>query len=685
MSKTTAGAPGDGSTNEDNDPDAEAEAPLAGLTAGEAVVHVDHGVGLFRGLERVATPTPDQNEAPPEREYLLLEYRGGDRLYVPADQADRVWPYDGPGGGGNGGAPAPDRLGGQGWAKSVASARREAESVAAELMRLYAERAARAGHAYGPDTPEQAAVEAAFLHEETPDQLAAIADVKRDLEAPRPMDRLLVGDVGYGKTEVAVRAAFKVAHAGRQVAVLCPTSVLAGQHFQTFTDRLAGHGVRLALLSRFAPPEEQREALERLRAGEVDVAVGTHRMLSEDVAFQDLGLVVVDEEQRFGVAHKERLKQLRETVDVLTMTATPIPRTLSLASAGVLDVSVIVDPPRGRAPVESTVHEYDDALVRDALLREVERGGQAYYLHNRVESIAEAAARLEKLVPGVRLRVAHGQMAEEELEDAMAAFYEREADVLVCTTIVETGLDVANANTLIVDDADRLGLAQLYQLRGRVGRSEAQAYALLLYRRPDALTEEAAQRLEALRRFTAPGSGHRIAERDLQLRGAGSLLGLEQSGASAAAAVGYDLFLRMVDRALAAARGAKPDPRNVPLPPGDLPGVAAGIPAGYVPDESERLTLYSRVASARSEDSLSAVRAETADRYGAPLAEFESLLRLARLRLRCREAGVGSVAAESGSGKLVLKLRKGVRLTAARITPLQQEFASRGAEFSRTG
>ncbi|HVK03564.1 MAG TPA: DEAD/DEAH box helicase [Armatimonadaceae bacterium] len=661
----------------------EGDASLGGLEYGAPVVHQNHGVALFRGLETVATPSAEDGAPPTEREYLVLEYRGGDKLYVPADQADRVRPFIGPVSAAGGGTPALDRLRGQGWAKAVARARREADGVAEELLRLYAARAARTGHAYGPDTPEQAAVEAAFPHEETPDQLAAIADVKRDLEAPRPMDRLLVGDVGYGKTEVAVRATFKVAREGRQVAVLCPTSVLAAQHFQTFQERLGGRGVRIALLSRFVAPEEQQAVLVRLAAGEVDVAIGTHRLLSEDVAFRDLGFVVVDEEQRFGVAHKERLKELRETVDVLTMTATPIPRTLSLAAAGVLDVSVISDPPKGRTPVDTTVQPYDDGLVRDAILREVGRGGQAYYLHNRVENIADVAAYLEGLAPAARFRVAHGQMGEDELEDAVVAFYQGEADVLVCTTIIETGLDVPNANTLIADDADRLGLAQLYQLRGRVGRSETQAYALLLFRRPEAITPEAAERLEALRRFTAPGSGYQIAERDLQLRGAGKLLGLEQSGASAVGAVGYELFVRLLDRALAARRGAKPGPGTTPLPAVEVPGMGQGLPEAYVPDSSERLGLYARIASLRSEAEIASLREELIARYGPPPPTTEALLRLARMRLRCREAGVASVAADaSEGGQIVLTFRKGARLSAARIAALQQALDARGSDVT---
>ncbi len=621
---------------------------IGGLRDGDYVVHVNHGVGQFRGLETITTPTTGPTGEVGEsiaREYLLLEYSGGDKLYVPADQADRVRPFSGatfP--------PTLDKLGGQAWAKTYARAGREADDVARELLDLYAARQARTGHAYGRDTPEQKTMEAAFPHDETPDQLAAIADVKQDLEAPRPMDRLLVGDVGYGKTEVAARAVFKVARAGRQVAVLCPTSVLASQHFQTFSERLGVFGgLRVALLSRFVSPEEQKTTLEEIVKGEIHVVIGTHRLLSDDVVWKNLGLVIVDEEQRFGVSHKEKLKRLRETVDVLTMTATPIPRTLSLASAGVMDVSVIADPPQGRAPVETTLHEQDDAVIREAILRETERGGQAFYLHNRVESIEEALGHLKEIVPEARFAIAHGQMSEDELDTVMHRFYEHAFDVLVCTTIIEIGLDIPNANTLIVEDADRLGLAQLYQLRGRVGRSDRQAYAVLLVRRGE-VTPEATARLAALREFTAPGSGHQIAVRDLQLRGAGSLLGVEQSGTSTAGAVGYDLFLQQLEQAIQKRRGQKPDPRTVPLPTVEIPSLPVAISEDYIASKDERLAVYDQAAAVRSEADLTAFRDELVARYGALPSPVENLITLTRLRLRCRAAGIKSITAEAGGG-----------------------------------
>lgn len=652
---------------------------MAALREGDYVVHLNHGVGRFQGLETITTPTVSPSGETGEgiaREYLRLEYSGGDKLYVPADQADRVRPYSGASS-----APTLDKLGGQSWAKSYSRAQQEADDVAKELLDLYTARKARAGHVYGPDTPDQKTMEAAFPHDETPDQLAAIADVKQDLEAPSPMDRLLIGDVGYGKTEVAARAVFKVACAGRQVAVLCPSSVLASQHFQTLSERLGEFGnIRIALLSRFVPPEEQRATLEEIARGEVRVVIGTHRLLSDDVTWKDLGMIVVDEEQRFGVTHKEKLKSLRETVDVLTMTATPIPRTLSLASAGVLDVSVIADPPQGRTAVETTIRGQDDAVIREFLLREIERDGQVFYLHNRVETITDAMAHLQTLVPRARFGVAHGRMSEDELDDVMHKFYEHAFDVLVCTTIIEIGLDVPNANTLIVEDADRFGLAQLHQLRGRVGRSDRQAHTLLLVRR-DQVTPEAAERLAALREFTAPGSGHQIAQRDLELRGAGSLLGLEQSGTSAAGAVGYDLFLRQLEQAIRKQRGQEPDPDIVPLPTVEMPVLPVAIPEHYVTEARERLALYDQAASLRSDAELNTFRGELIARYGEPPPTVENLITLTGLRLRCRDAGIESVKAEAGGAHITLKFRRDVSLSSVQAAALNQTLGRRGFTF----
>ena len=517
--------------------------PLGELHAGEVVVDELHGIGLFAGVVRRTTMDAEGGE-PVEQECLALAFAGGDRVYVPVEQASRVHPYIGA----EGKPPALSHLGGHAWAHVMTHAREQAAQVATELARLYAVRQTVSGYACGPDTARQQEMEDSFPHQETPDQMAAIRDVKRDLESPRPMDRLIVGDVGYGKTEVAVRAAFKVVQEGRQVAVLCPTSVLAAQHRKTFTERLAPFGVSIEMLSRLLSHAEQHAVLDAIKNGTAQIVIGTHRLLSEDVAFQDLGLVIVDEEQRFGVRHKERLKQLRGSVDVLTMTATPIPRTLYSALAGLRDVSLIADPPEGRTSVETVVSEVRDEVIQEALRRELARGGQAYFLHNRVETIDTVAAHLREIVPEARVGVAHGQMEEEALQETMTAFYERRFDVLVCSTIIEAGVDIPNANTLIVDDADQLGLTQLYQIRGRVGRSDRPAYAIFLLRDPAALTEVARQRLAALQAFSALGSGQEIALRDLELRGAGSLLGLEQSGPMTA--VGLDLYLRMIEAAV---------------------------------------------------------------------------------------------------------------------------------------
>lgn len=524
---------------------------VSDLSLGDYVVHIQHGIGVYQGRTHLAAPAPEGTEGEIEREYLRLEYDEGDKLYVPLDQTDRIHKYIGA----EGATPTLSRLRSPVWAKTVERTKEQVEEIAQELLALAAARKKAKGHACGADTVEQQAMESAFPYSETPDQLAAIQDVKRDLETSHPMDRLLVGDVGYGKTEVAVRAAFKVASAGRQVAVLCPTSVLASQHYATFSERLAGLPVRIEMLSRFRSQAEQQEVLEGLLQGTVDIVVGTHRLLSADVAFKNLGLLIVDEEQRFGVAHKEKMKELRQTVDVLTMTATPIPRTLHMALSGVRDVSRMEDPPEGRIPVETRVQEYNPDIIREAILRELDREGQVYFLHNRVESIHEVADQLQQLIPQARFGVAHGQMSSEELEEVMQDFYERRFAVLVCTTIIESGVDIPNANTILVDNADQLGLAQLYQLRGRVGRSTTQAYAYLLYRKQEELTPIAEERLAALEEFSDLGSGYKLALRDLELRGAGNLLGIEQSGP--VAAVGFTLYLQLLEQAMGNIRGKK--------------------------------------------------------------------------------------------------------------------------------
>ena len=519
-------------------------------------------------------------------------------------------------------------------------------------------------------------MELAFPYTETPDQLAAIEDVKRDLEAPRPMDRLICGDVGFGKTEVAMRAAFKVASEGRQVAVLCPTTVLASQHYQTFSERLAAFPLRVDQLSRFRGPREQAKTLEDLKVGGVDIVIGTHRLLSKDVAFKDIGLVIVDEEQRFGVIHKEKLKQLRKSVDVLSMSATPIPRTLHMSLSGIRDMSLINDPPEGRTAVKTFVKEFDDLLIREALLREIDRGGQVYFLHNRVESIYHIANHIEQLVPTARCKVAHGQMSDDELEETMYEFYHQKFDVLVCTTIVESGLDIPNVNTILIDNADKLGLSQLYQLRGRVGRAKVQAYAYLLYRRGKSLTTIAEQRLDAVREFTDLGSGYKIALRDLELRGAGNLLGAEQSGM--VSAVGFDLYLQLLEQAIHELKGEELDKEDIPLPTVDLP-VAATIPQKYIPAEPQRILMYKKLAAVRDRADVARLQEEFEDRFGDPPPPLWNALGLLRLRLRCAELGIEGI--QTDSRQVIIHFKSGVTLPRHTLKPLTAAFKQQGYTF----
>lgn len=626
------------------------------LREGDYVVHIHHGIGIYRGM------TKRQVDGA-ERDYLHIQYAGADRLFVPADQIDRVQRYIG----GEGSPPPINRIGGNEWQRTTRRVKEQARIMAKELIELYAARQAAERPSYGEDTPWQAEMEEAFPYEETPSQWRAILDVKQNLQESKPMDRLICGDVGFGKTEVAIRAAFKVVESGKQVAVLCPTTVLAAQHYTTFSERLAAYPIRVELLSRFRSRQEQKKTAERLKSGEADIVVGTHRLLSKDVEFASLGLLIVDEEQRFGVAQKERLKQLRKTVDVLTLTATPIPRTLSMALAGLRDMSVIEDPPSGRVPIITYVREYDDDLVRDAILRELERDGQVYFVHNRVETIAYIAQRIQRLVPDARIRIGHGQMSEDELEKIMLDFYHREYDVLLCTTIIENGLDIPNVNTIIVDNADRMGLAQLYQLRGRVGRSNRQAYAYLLYRPNKQLTEEAQQRLMAIREFTALGSGYQVAMRDLEIRGAGNLLGAEQSGAMIS--VGFDLYCELLSQAVAEIKGEVP--ADVTLPPVDLP-VTAHIPGDYVPNEAERIFFYKKMSAVRSRQDIEELLAELEDRYGDPPRPVWNALEVLRLRLRAKEAGIAAVRGEKR--EVILRFAPHVRLTPEALRLLTHVF-----------
>jgi transcription-repair coupling factor (superfamily II helicase) len=608
---------------------------LERLTPGDLVVHIDHGIARYEQMLR-------RGEAGQERDYLELSFAGTDRIFVPVEQINRISRYSG------GERPQLSKLGGTDWLRTKQRVRKAVADLADELLNLYAKREAAEGFPYTPDSPWQMEMEASFPYEETPDQLRAVVEVKADMETRRPMDRLVVGDVGYGKTEVALRAAFKATQDGKQVAVLVPTPVLAGQHFTTFSQRFAAFPLTVRLLSRFVSAKEQEATVAGLANGTVDIVIGTHRLLSKDVAFRDLGLVVVDEEQRFGVAAKERLKRLRSSVDVLTLSATPIPRTLNLALAGIRDLSVIETPPEDRLPIQTRVAEASAGLVRDAILRELDRGGQVFYVHNRVETIEAQAEQLRRLLPGARMLVGHGQMPEGQLEKVMLTFADGAADVLVCTTIIESGLDIPNANTIVIDRADTLGLAQLYQLRGRVGRSSRRAYAYLLYRRRERMSEEARKRLQAIFNASELGAGFQIALADLEIRGAGNILGGEQSGFMAS--VGFDLYSRLLAEAVEEAKARREDRepvREVPQAVVDLP-VDAHLPDDYVPDEAQKLELYRRLARARSVGDVAAFRQEVTDRYGPMPAAVLRLVEVAELRLTAESAGVASLAREEG-------------------------------------
>jgi transcription-repair coupling factor (superfamily II helicase) len=632
------------------------ESVYADLKPGDFVVHIEFGIGLFTGLVRRMVDGLD-------REYLQVEFGDGGQVYVPIHQADRLTRYIGA----DERPPTLSRLGSQEWTASRERARRAALDVARDMLALYARREASPGRAFSPDTPWQRELESSFPYVETEDQLRAIDEVKQDMEQPRPMDRLICGDVGYGKTEVALRAAFKAVMDDAQVAVLVPTTVLAQQHYQTFSQRLAVFPVQVEMLSRFRTPSEQEQILARLASGDVDILIGTHRLLQRDVAFPNLGLVVIDEEQRFGVAHKEHLKKLRTEVDVLTLTATPIPRTLYLSLSGVRDISTINTPPEERMPIVTHVGPYSEKLVRQAVLRELERGGQVFYLHNRVETIRPVREKLAGLLPEARIRIAHGQMPERELEQTMDAFVRREVDVLLCTSIIESGLDIPNTNTLIIDRADTFGLAQLYQLRGRVGRGPVRAYAYFFTNRRHRPTPEAYQRLETLAEQTELGAGYAIAMRDLEIRGAGEILGTRQSGYIAA--IGFHLYTRLLSQAVRRLRaergGYAPEMEGLP-PSVDLP-LAAALPEEYVPDRDLRLRLYRRMAEIGSEGDLESLRKELEDRFGPTPEAAENLLYQLRVKILAQRAGVDPVAMEGGT--LILGVALGEDARVAEIHP----------------
>ena len=605
---------------------------LRDLKLGDAVVHTDYGIGLFRGLKRF----PVEGE---EREFMEIEYAEEKTLLLPVERFDLVQKYSGV----EGVEPVLDKLGGAGWGRRKASVRKAMRDMTEQLLKLYARRSMADGFAFSKDSPWQKEFEDAFEYVETPDQVQAIAEVKRDMQSTKPMDRLLCGDVGYGKTEVAMRAAMKAVLDGKQVAVLAPTTILADQHFRTFQRRFAAFPVEIELLSRFRSRLEQKGVVAKVAEGTVDILIATHRMLGKDLAFRDLGLLIVDEEQRFGVAQKERIKEWKASIDVLAMSATPIPRSLHLSLSGLRDLSIIETPPRDRLAIETQVVPSRPEVIREAIEAELERGGQVFYIHNRIESIGRVKQTLEELLPGVRITVAHGQMPEAELEKAMLRFFSRDADVLLATAIVENGLDIPSANTILIDRADTFGLAQLYQLRGRVGRSDKPAYAYLLIEKNAALSEIARRRLASIQEFCDLGAGFRIAAKDLEIRGSGNILGGEQSGHIAA--VGFETYLSLLEEAIREMRGEEPLPeRTVTL----SLGVDLAIPPDYVADESWRMMIYKKVARASDDAALEETRREIADRFGEPPPAVDRLIEYARLRSRAERLGVTSITRQAG-------------------------------------
>jgi transcription-repair coupling factor (superfamily II helicase) len=638
------------------------------LTVGDYVVHVEHGIARYQGLREI-----EQDGV--SLEFMILEFAEGARLYIPLTRLDLIQKYRsteaGP-------APVLNRLGSQQWAKTKARVRKAMEDMADELLKLYAQRKAASGHSFPPDNEFQREFEDAFDFTETDDQISAIADIKRDMESILPMDRLLVGDVGYGKTEVAMRAAFKAVQDGRQVAVLTPTTILSFQHFETFKSRFRQFPINIEMISRFRTPKEQKLILEKVENGRVDILIGTHRLLSKDIKFHDLGLLVVDEEQRFGVRHKERLKQMRREIDVLAMSATPIPRTLHMSLVGLRDMSVIETPPRDRMAIQTVVAKFDEKLIRSAVEVELERGGQIYFVHNRVETIYEIASKIQELVPAARVVVGHGQMNETELERVMLAFMNHEYDVLVATTIIENGLDIPLANTMIVNRADRHGLSELYQLRGRVGRSNRRAYAYLLIPPEQELTEVARRRLAALKEFSDLGAGFKIAALDLELRGAGNLLGGEQSGHIEA--VGFEMYTSMLEEAVSRLKGEE----RVERPAVQLSlGIALRIDESYISEENQRLRMYKRIAGVDSDRALEEVRSELEDRYGPLPASVEHLLQAARLRIECEKIGVSQV--DRKRDQLHIRFTETAAVDPGRLMKLVAKNAKRGAQFTPQG
>ena len=616
------------------------------LTVGDLVVHTHHGIGRFEGIRKMPVDGV-------EKDYIKIAYAGGDSLYVPATQLDLVSKYIGGGGVDSDGEVRPaklSKLGGADWTKQKSRAKAAVKDLAKDLIALYAQRQRRPGFAFSPDSPWQREFEDAFDYAETEDQLRCIAEIKRDMERPLPMDRLLCGDVGYGKTEVALRAVMKCVLDGKQAAILVPTTVLAQQHYTTAVNRFRSFPVEIRVLSRFQTPGQCRQILSDLRAGKIDLLIGTHKLLQKDIAFKDLGLLVVDEEQRFGVTHKEKLKELSRQVDVLTLTATPIPRTLNMALSGIRDMSTLEEPPHNRQPVQTYVVEHNWEMLADAMRREIDRGGQVYYLHNRVETIDLTAARIQKLVGGdVKVVVGHGKMEEKQLSSVMQQMVEGTAQVLVCTTIIETGIDIANVNTLIIEDADRFGLSQLHQLRGRIGRSARRAYAYMTYRQGKVLSEVASKRLTAIREYVEFGSGFKIAMRDLEIRGAGDLLGPEQSGYMMT--VGYDMYLQLLEDAVLEERGEK---KKVTTECSADLTISANIPERYVPSSQQRMDLYRRIAAIRTDADASDLLDELMDRYGEPPKSVYALLDVAMLRAAAAKAGVSDISQRGDKLRLTI-------------------------------
>ena len=626
------------------------------LAVGDYVIHESHGLGVYKGIEKVEIDHA-------AKDFIRVEYAGGSSLLIPATQLDLLQKYADS----EGKKPRLNKLGGEQWKRTRNRVRHAVKDIAKELVALYAERQSGEGFQYGPDTVWQNEFEELFPFEETDDQLQAIAETKQDMESTKIMDRLICGDVGFGKTEVAIRAAFKAVQENKQVVLLAPTTILAQQHYNTFVQRMKDFPVRVDLLCRFRTAAEQKKTIEDVKKGMVDILIGTHRVLSKDISFKDLGLLIVDEEQRFGVAHKEKIKQMKSTVDVLSLTATPIPRTLHMSLIGIRDMSVLEEAPLERMPIQTFVSEYDEEMVREAISRELARDGQIYYVYNRVNDIQDVAGRIARLVPEARVRTAHGQMKERELERVMYDFISGEIDVLVSTTIIETGMDIPNVNTIIVHDADRMGLSQLYQLRGRVGRSNRMAYAFLFYRRNVLLREEAEKRLHAIREFTELGSGVRIAMRDLEIRGAGNLLGAEQHGHMEA--VGYELYCKMLREAVSEAKG---EPEKEEFETGVELLVDAHIPDRYIPDEGQKLDVYKRIAAIDTETEADQLLDELLDRFGDPPEAVQNLIAISEIRSLAHEAYITEIRESRTEIRVVLY--ENARLDAARFADLIGQY-----------